>query len=255
MCSAVEGFEYLALSEPSPNKKFHRIGWIHFKEGTDMKSAFEKLDNQKVFYNDYPCPFLRSLTNMTIGPIKVDDFVFHLAMNYKQQQQSRVSKVAPEITNTTKRLQKDLDQAHQLAKTFESELGVDTSALEAVVERAKAVIAKRSSEQGASGFDMTIDESDKDWKLKKELDMILAYLRHVHMYCYYCALECDSSEEMDRRCVDPHLRKTSNSPQDDDTKQSAKSEKNGKSHQLALWNISDTGSCSNTMAQKLGSKD
>lgn len=48
MCEQVEGFDYLALSEPTPAKKFHRLGWINFKEGTDIKSAFDKLDNQKV---------------------------------------------------------------------------------------------------------------------------------------------------------------------------------------------------------------
>ncbi|RCH81258.1 hypothetical protein CU098_006009, partial [Rhizopus stolonifer] len=65
MCSKVEGFDYLALSEPSPNKKFHRIGWINFKPGTDIKKAFEQLDNQKV-----------------------DDFLFHLAMNRKNTPQN-----------------------------------------------------------------------------------------------------------------------------------------------------------------------
>jgi L-ribulose-5-phosphate 3-epimerase UlaE len=48
MCEQVEGFDYLALSEPTPAKKFHRLGWINFKEGTDIKAAFDKLDNQKV---------------------------------------------------------------------------------------------------------------------------------------------------------------------------------------------------------------
>ena len=50
MCNGVEGFEYVVLSEPSPNKKFHRIGWIHFKQGTDMQKAFNELDSRKVPY-------------------------------------------------------------------------------------------------------------------------------------------------------------------------------------------------------------
>ncbi|KAI8140367.1 hypothetical protein BJV82DRAFT_645835 [Fennellomyces sp. T-0311] len=206
MCSGVEGFEYLVLSEPSPNKKFHRIGWIHFKQGTDMQKAFNELDTRKI-----------------------DDFIFHLAMNQKNQYQSRTSKVTPEIASTPKRLQKDIEQAKQLAKHLESELGDDVNGLEKVAERAKQVIAKH-----------TENKEDENWELKKELDMILAYLRHVHMYCYYCALECDSLEEINRRCVDPHLRKISGSGEEVDAKQSAKNDKNGCSQEQDS-NMTSTG--------------
>lgn len=48
MCNKVVGFKYLALSEPSVSKKFHRIGWIRFSEETDMQKAFDQLDSQKV---------------------------------------------------------------------------------------------------------------------------------------------------------------------------------------------------------------
>ena len=49
MCKTIEGFQYLALSEPNPQKKFHRLGWIVFKEGTDMDVAYEKLNEKKVY--------------------------------------------------------------------------------------------------------------------------------------------------------------------------------------------------------------
>lgn len=48
MCKEIPGFKYLALSEPNPQKKFHRLGWIVFDEGTDMDGAYEKLNEQKV---------------------------------------------------------------------------------------------------------------------------------------------------------------------------------------------------------------
>ncbi|KAI9278683.1 hypothetical protein BDA99DRAFT_13548 [Phascolomyces articulosus] len=216
MCSDVEGFEYVVLSEPSPNKKFHRIGWIHFKQGTDMQKAFDELDSQKI-----------------------DDFVFHLAMNYKNRYQSRTSKITYEIASVNKRLEKDIDQAKQLAKRLESELGENVNVLQDVLKRAKEVIAKHDESTATavteenndkSSTDMETDaqSNEQNWKLKKELDMILAYLRHVHMYCYYCALECDSTEEMNRRCVDPHVRKVATSPTEEiDPKQQSKNEKFG----------------------------
>jgi len=50
MCSSFEGFDYLAISDPNPQKKFHRLGWIVFKEGTNIKEAYEKFNNAKVFF-------------------------------------------------------------------------------------------------------------------------------------------------------------------------------------------------------------
>ncbi|KAI9303394.1 hypothetical protein BJ944DRAFT_232205 [Cunninghamella echinulata] len=173
MCNKVDGFQYLALSEPSPNKKFHRIGWIHFSEETNMQQVFEQLNNQKI-----------------------DDFIFHLAMNRKNQQPSgnRSGKTAPEIANTSERLALDLEQATQLAKVLDAELNVN--GIQDIQQRAQQVLDQ-------------LDDNKKegDLKIKKELDMTLAYLRYVHMYCYYCGLECDSSEELGRKCLDPHHRK------------------------------------------------
>ena len=48
MCKEIPGFKYLALSEPNPQKKFHRLGWIVFEEDTDMDAAYEKLNEKKV---------------------------------------------------------------------------------------------------------------------------------------------------------------------------------------------------------------
>ncbi|KAI8380887.1 uncharacterized protein BYT42DRAFT_284922 [Radiomyces spectabilis] len=198
MCSNVDGFEYLALSEPSPNKKFHRIGWIHFKEGTDMVKAFEALDN-----------------------LKIDDFTFHLAMNRKNQPQQRVHKMAPEIANTSDRLDIDFEQAQLLAKVFDGDLvDDDAGGLKLVLERAEEVIAKLSAAETSEDQDTEMDEPDKEngetklakesnerVYLKKRLDMIIVYLRNVHMFCYYCGMECDSFEELNRRCPEPHCRK------------------------------------------------
>ncbi|KAI9469006.1 MAG: hypothetical protein EXX96DRAFT_590070 [Benjaminiella poitrasii] len=212
-CSKVEGFDYLALSEPSPNKKFHRIGWITFKEGTDMKKTFEQLDNQKV-----------------------DDFVFHLAMNRKNTSQTRSPRTAPEISNTLERLQKDLEQAKELALAFESMLGDDTAeGLKAIEARAGEVSNKHKSSLEENNEDKETEETEdiERWNLKKMLDMTIAYLRRVHMYCYYCALECDSSEELTRRCCDPHCRVLSIQKTEEanvDPKQAAKSERG-----MAQW--------------------
>lgn len=48
MCKQVPGFRYLAVSDPSALKRFHRFGWIVFEEGTDLQAALDQLNNQKV---------------------------------------------------------------------------------------------------------------------------------------------------------------------------------------------------------------
>lgn len=215
MCSKVEGFDYLSLSEPGPNKKFHRIGWISFKEGTDMKKAFEQMDNQKV-----------------------DDFVFHLAMNRKDAVTTRVPRIAPDISNTTERLQKDLEQSKELALALEAILGDDIQdGLKAVEARAQKVIAARvrpeeeeSKKEGSEDGKVDDEDNVDRWNLKKTLDMIIIYLRRVHMYCYYCGLECDSLEELNKKCCEPHCRATASNVIEElnDPKQVAKNERGGK---------------------------
>ncbi|KAI9269863.1 hypothetical protein BY458DRAFT_510644 [Sporodiniella umbellata] len=190
MCNKVEGFDYLSLSEPQPMRKFHRIGWICFKPGTDIQHVFGLLDNQKV-----------------------DDFIFHLALNRKNTVQSRPPRVAPELSQSTERLKKDLDQIRELTLALEAMLSEDPeSGLRAVESRADKVIS-------------SLTEDDESVKIKKRLDMIIAYLRRVHMYCYYCAMECDSVEELNRKCCEPHCRSTVDDQTNTDARQPSKNEK------------------------------
>lgn len=219
ICAGVEGFEYLALSEPSPTKKFHRIGWIHFREGTDMQKAFEQLDNKKVYFS----VVWEWITRYIEALFQVDDFTLHLAMNHKGQKTSKTFKFAPESTNSLDRLRKDLEQAQKLAQALESELDSDADGLAAVSKRAKHVINEHKFESGDQEEEKDADEKER-WNLKKELDMITSYLREVFMYCYYCALECDSLEEINRRCAPPHrrARKPSSNKNDKQCKLSSK---------------------------------
>jgi hypothetical protein len=44
----VSGYQYLALSDPSPKKQYTRVGWIQFKPTANMDSAHGALDKVKV---------------------------------------------------------------------------------------------------------------------------------------------------------------------------------------------------------------
>lgn len=142
-------------------------------------------------------------------------------MNRKNQPTSgRSRRTAPDITNTSERLSVDLEQATQLAKVMDTEL--EKKGLQDVINRARS--STNSDKTGNKDVPMN-EDSDHLVEAKKELDMILAYLRHVHMYCYYCGLECDSTEELNRKCLDPHHRKVPSSSGVSDQKQVAKNER------------------------------
>ncbi|CAO3618175.1 unnamed protein product [Cunninghamella echinulata] len=189
LCETVDGFDYLALSEPSPSKRFHRIGWINFKEGVNMERAFNQLNNKKV-----------------------DEFVFHLAMNKKNQQPlPRTPRLALEISNTKERLKHDLDQAYLVAKAMDSFLEVKGA--RKIVNHATKVSRNKRQQQQEDDHDEN-DKNNSILSIKKELDLLIIYLRRVHMMCYYCGLECDSLEDLDRKCMEPHLRKVISKNQD-----------------------------------------
>ena len=48
LCQQIPGFKYLELSEPRPEKKMVRIGWIVCHEGSDMTVALEAINEKKV---------------------------------------------------------------------------------------------------------------------------------------------------------------------------------------------------------------
>jgi hypothetical protein len=44
----VEGFQHLAITEPSIKKQFHRVAWAQYSDGTDLEEVLRRLDNSKV---------------------------------------------------------------------------------------------------------------------------------------------------------------------------------------------------------------
>ncbi|KAG4099213.1 hypothetical protein H8356DRAFT_361433 [Neocallimastix lanati (nom. inval.)] len=163
LCSSFEGFDYLAISDPNPQKKFHRLGWIVFKEGTNIKEAYEKFNNAKI-----------------------DDFVFHLA--YHQNLPTR-SKTVPEIFSTMERLKHDLEQAKNLSLALDREVGLDK-----LESKGSEVLQEKIEEFNNN------EEYDEIKKIKKELDLYIEYLHRVHLFCYYNATEAESTEDYDRKC-------------------------------------------------------
>jgi hypothetical protein len=137
-------------------------------------------------------------------------------------------------------LEDDLNQAYKVAKAMDSFLGVKGA--RKVLDQAKKIkmdatttTTQNQDDSGPPSFSDSEQENGDDDNdnneqggssiahIKKKLDLLITYLRRVHMMCYYCGLECDSMEDLDRKCMEPHCRKSV-----DDTSSHATNEKGGK---------------------------
>lgn len=91
------GFQWLALSEPSSKRSFHRVGWAQYEDGINVTEAVTTIDGSKV-----------------------DNFTFHMGVNATPIV-GRL-RIAPPVSNSLQRLEHDLARAQQLARTLENEL-------------------------------------------------------------------------------------------------------------------------------------
>ncbi|RKP35159.1 hypothetical protein BJ085DRAFT_14053 [Dimargaris cristalligena] len=184
-CSTVPGFQYLALTEANPTKKFHRFGWVKFSPNTDMDTAHQQLDRAKI-----------------------DEFQFHF--NHHQPSSTQQTRLASDICNTPERLTKDLATSKALIETLDAE--VNGALAEDVVPRfegerllevreASLLIARGENPEGGEADDASVP------RLKLQLDIRLAYLRAIHYFCYYCGSECESAEDFARKCGAHHYRR------------------------------------------------
>lgn len=96
------GFQWLALSDPSAKRGFHRVGWAQYEEGVNVEEAVNTIDSSKI-----------------------DNFTFHMGVNATPIV-GRI-RVAPSLTGNLKRLEQDLSYARELARTLEDELMEEAS--------------------------------------------------------------------------------------------------------------------------------
>lgn len=92
-------------------------------------------------------------------------------------------------------------QAKKAKKT--REVGMD----EAMDDEEDGVIdIDDEEEEGAVDDDEEVDDEDLLVK-KKQLDLLIEYLRRVFNFCFFCVFESDSTHELTRKCPGGHLRR------------------------------------------------
>jgi hypothetical protein len=196
-----EGFQYLALGEPHPLKRFSRIGWA-------------------VFHTDKMATLQNVATELSQRLICGQRLSFETITRPAQAK----LRLAPELASTESRLLHDAKQARKLVLMLEEEdrkeifdeatavKELDTDASSEIVERAISIAHADTNEEAKEAFrkyfvlskDGARDEDEKAeiesaTLAKLTLDLHIDLLRQVYHCDYYSSTLCDFPEELLRR--------------------------------------------------------
>lgn len=239
------GFKWLSLSDPNPSKRYHRIGWVMLHPASDTAMPVDRVD-PKDEDGDHavitPPPVstaekaLEAINGKTVKDEAKGDFVCHVGVHNPPGNPRK--KALWDLFSAPERIEKDLLNAQRLINKFEEEFGSDFQGVLKVEERVEALRAdgllkpaqpassKNSRESKDVSLDVALDEEgmagdedddgamedddvdDEDLLVKKkQLDLLIEYLRRVFSFCLFCVFESDSVHELSRKCPGGHLRR------------------------------------------------
>jgi uncharacterized C2H2 Zn-finger protein len=170
------------------------------------------------------------------------DFVCHVGVHNPPNNPRK--KALWDLFSAPERIERDLLLVQRLVNKFEEDFGSDFQAIIKVEEKvddirnagqlqpavpptpAKKVKKQREivldeamddedgvveeeeeeEEEEDGAIDDEVDDEDMLVK-KKQLDLLIEYLRRVFNFCFFCVFESDSVHELTRKCAGGHLRR------------------------------------------------
>ncbi|OAA73206.1 hypothetical protein ISF_00107 [Cordyceps fumosorosea ARSEF 2679] len=185
---------------------------------------------------------LEAVNGKTVKDEARGDFVCHVGVHNPPSNPRK--KALWDLFSAPERIDKDLLLVQRLVNKYEEDFGSDFQAIIKVEEkveslrslgqlkpaippapRKKATKTKEVSmdeamdgeeeEEGAAADeeedDGAVDEDEVDDEdmlvKKKQLDLLIEYLRRVFNFCFFCVFESDSIHELTRKCPGGHLRR------------------------------------------------
>lgn len=177
---------------------------------------------------------LEAVNDKTIHDPVHGDFVCHVGVHIPPTQPRK--KALWDLFSAPERIERDLELAKRLVAKLDEQMGSNVNGYSKIEERVEDLrgkgwlqppvtgpvkVKKRKSAFGSDdgmddgeaedgeeveGFD---DEADDDDLLvkKKQLDLLVEYLRRVYNFCFFCVFESDSVHELVRKCPGGHLRR------------------------------------------------
>jgi uncharacterized C2H2 Zn-finger protein len=185
---------------------------------------------------------LEAINGKTVKDEVRGDFTCHVGVHVPPSLPRK--KALWDLFSAPERIEKDLELAQRLVVKFEEDFGSDFNAVLKIEERvdelrnagrllppvtAPAAEKKPKKEHDPGDLDAemevedgeedededegTFDEEVDDEELlvkKKQLDLMVEYLRRVYNFCFFCVFESDSIHELTRKCPGGHLRRPRN---------------------------------------------
>lgn len=173
------------------------------------------------------------------------DFTCHVGVHVPPQLPRK--KALWDLFSAPERIEKDLELASRLINKYEEDFGSDFNAVLKIEEKVDELknqgrllpetpapikkkakkerdtdmldvameegeeeeVEEEDSEEDEGAYDDEVDDEDLIIK-KKQLDLMVEYLRRVFNFCFFCVFESDSIHELTRKCPGGHLRRPRN---------------------------------------------
>ncbi|KAG6186342.1 hypothetical protein E4U27_008469 [Claviceps purpurea] len=186
---------------------------------------------------------LEAVNGKTVKDEVRGDFVCHVGVHNPSNNPRR--KALWDLFSAPERIERDLLLVQRLVNKFEEEFGSDFQANLKVEEKveelrnagrlqpaATSAPTKKVKKQRQVALDEAMDDEDgaveaeeeeeeeeedgavedetddEDMLIKKkQLDLLIEYLRRVFSFCFFCVFESDSVHELARKCPGGHLRR------------------------------------------------
>ncbi|XP_033024917.1 serrate RNA effector molecule homolog [Lacerta agilis] len=207
LCKRYPGFMRVALSEPQPERRFFRRGWVTFDRSVNIKEICWNLQNIRLRECELSPGVNRDLTRRVRN---VNGITQH-----KQILRNDIKLAAKLIQTMDDRTQlwgagearpasevSSLPSQNPILKNITDYLIEEVSAEE---EELLGKSGEPSEEPPKEGNPAELNV-ERDEKLVKVLDKLLLYLRIVHSVDYYNNLEYVNEDEMPNRCGIIHVR-------------------------------------------------
>lgn len=182
---------------------------------------------------------LEAVNGKTVKDEARGDFVCHVGVHNPPHHPRK--KALWDLFSAPERIEKDLRLVQRLVNKYEEDYGSDFQAILKVEEKVEDLknagrlqpaippaptkkiktrepgmdeamdededgAAEEEEEEEGAVEDEEVDDEDMLVK-KKQLDLLIEYLRRVFHFCFFCVFESDSVHELTRKCAGGHLRR------------------------------------------------
>ncbi|KAK7951977.1 Zinc finger protein [Apiospora aurea] len=236
------GFKWLSLSDPNPSKRYHRMGWVMLHPASDAAAPVErsdpKDDDGDVEVKSPAPPVSTADKALEAVNGKTCVVILFVMSEFTTHQAILARRLCGIFLSAPERIEKDLNLVKRLVNKFEEDFGSDFNATLKIEERTEDLknagrlqptgpVSPSRKVKKERNLDLDMDEGeegemeddedegavddevdDEDLLMKKkQLDLMIEYLRRVFNFCFFCVFESDSIHELTRKCPGGHLRR------------------------------------------------